>query len=372
MPSPHEIAMLVLIVALVPLACVWYFVSADVHRPPLGTFNAKDVGLIMIAVVMFPLLYLVLPVGVVATVFALTFLGIVHMTLAALLPRVSAGMLSAAVVAAPLILYWMVGGGATSLITLAASDLVVAIAIVGICNLYVQNAFRASDVVIFVLALAVYDVLATTVTGLTGRLFDRLGTLPLIPGLFWGTGPNGAGVGMGDILVLSLWALVVYKGWGFRAFWWAAALAPGFVTTIAILQLHELLPPTVPVMTAVAPVVVLQYFLFRKTWGKEATVRARRLGPQQSERSSVERFDATLSWLLFKGREGTQSVYAGSYVALADRAVVGAGGSALDAVAAARRAGVAEVEACVYIPAADRSTTGQVVLASGSPAKSLD
>ena len=53
----------VLLLSIVGLLCAWgYFRRFRISRPPLGTFGLGDVAMLLVAVVVVPFLYLIVPV----------------------------------------------------------------------------------------------------------------------------------------------------------------------------------------------------------------------------------------------------------------------------------------------------------------------
>jgi hypothetical protein len=62
-------------------AALFYFRHVRLQRPPLGVFNARDLCILLILIVVLPLLYLVLPGEVLTAFLVLTFLSALYLAL---------------------------------------------------------------------------------------------------------------------------------------------------------------------------------------------------------------------------------------------------------------------------------------------------
>jgi len=89
-------------------------------------------------------------------------------------------------------------------------------AIVGITNLWAQSGMNARNVALLAGVLAIYDVIVTSLLTQTADLFGRLFGLPLAPILAWPIGPGSEwlGIGMGDMLLATVFPLVMRKAFG--------------------------------------------------------------------------------------------------------------------------------------------------------------
>jgi hypothetical protein len=144
-------------------------------------------------------------------------------------------------------------------------------------NLWAQSGLKARHVAILGGGLAVYDVVATSVLPLMDDLIARLGGLPFAPLVAWEAGGQRLGIGLGDLLMASVFPLVMRKAFGRRAGW--MALASVLVVTAILLALLALgiVRVTLPAMVALGPLMVAQYVFW-----------ARRLGPERTTREYLE------------------------------------------------------------------------------------
>jgi hypothetical protein len=146
--------------------------------------------------------------------------------------------------------------------------------VVGITNLWVQGGMKARDTAVLGGLLALYDVIATSFLHLTDGLFDRLAGLPLAPLVAWPTGDGRwLGLGLGDLLLATLFPLVARKAFGRVAGLAAlicALVALGTLLAIVALGVARV---TIPVMVVLGPLMVLHYGYWRWRQGPERTTR---------------------------------------------------------------------------------------------------
>lgn len=261
------------------LCALAYVRRVQLERPPIGAFNARDLTVLGCFIVALPLLYLVLPAGVLTGFLVVTFMSALMI---ALRPLVSTRLLWVAI---PLLLI------ANLLVTRSLNEidgglqiywlltsLVVGIAAVGIGNLYVQGGLRLRHIAWFTLFLAAYDIFFTNVVALTPQLAISLQGRPLDPSVGFATAAYNANVGLGDMLVFCMYSVAAYQGFGRRgalvslfviAVFGAVApsvtplLVPGlFGTTAAAF---------VPVMTVFGPAAFASYLWLSRTARERST-----------------------------------------------------------------------------------------------------
>ena len=101
----------------------------------------------------------------------------------------------------------------------------------------------------------------------------RLAGIPFAPVIAWGIEPHRLVVGLGDLLLLSVLPLTMRKAFGRSAGVAAVTINLGALgATMAFLQLAYA-RATVPLMTVLGPLMVLQYAYWRRTRGQERTTR---------------------------------------------------------------------------------------------------
>jgi hypothetical protein len=340
-PSPSAVNILVvgaLIVATIAVAHL-YFRTVRIARPPVGRYNLRDVVFMMLAVVVLPPLYLKVPTWLVTVVLGMVFVAVLQFTLAPVLPRPIPLLAAASIVVADVIVAHAVGqSGSGFHVFVALNDLVIAAGVVGVCNLYVQNGMRARDVAVFGVALAVYDFVATITLPIMVEFFARVRTLPLAPILSWGQGSSSAPIGLGDVLMLTLWTLVSYKAFGKVSAWIAGCLGLTTVTVFFVLVSAGVITTGVPSMAALGPLMALHYLASRRRLGGERSVLEYRRGlageaagpPSQEEAAQLRH---SLRWI----REQGASLSGDSFVALWDGELLGTGVSPGEARRAARK-----------------------------------
>lgn len=248
-----------------------YFQRYQLTRPPIGVMTLGDVAVMIGATVIVPYLYLAVPLWLVVGFFALGVLCVLYTVgepalharwpiwlLALLLPATDVGT--------------NVHFGATSSPFLLVNDLVLTLVIVGVANLWAQSGSKARDVALLAGALAVYDVIATSFLPVTTDLFHHLAGMPLNPELVWSSGSDRLGIGLGDMLLVTVFPLVMQKAFCPRA----GRLAAGFsLTAIAVMSTAIEFSGrwvTIPLMSALGPLMIAQYCFWRWRRGPERTM----------------------------------------------------------------------------------------------------
>jgi hypothetical protein len=130
---------------------------------------------------------------------------------------------------------------------------------------------KAGHVALLAGVLTLYDLIATSLLPLTTDLLGRLAGTPFMPMVIWGTGHDRLGIGLGDLLLATVFPLVMRKAFGRAA--GLVALASTLSTLGALLTLLELrgVPATLPAMTPLGPLMVLQYVYWVRRRGPERT-----------------------------------------------------------------------------------------------------
>lgn len=247
-----------------------YFRRHQVTRPPIGVFNLGDVAVMIGAIVLVPYLYLALPLWLVAGMFASAMLSILYFTAEPVFGSRWAIWLVVLVGTDVWSNLWF---GATSVPFLIVNDAVLVLGIVGATNLWAQGGMKARDVAVLAGVLSVYDLVATSLLPLTSELLTRLAEIPLAPLVAWGSGEDRLSIGLGDLLLATVFPLVMRKAYGRSA--GIAAMAIGLGAIAALMTLLELASvyATAPVMTALGPLMVVQYGYWLQRRGGEKTTR---------------------------------------------------------------------------------------------------
>jgi hypothetical protein len=269
-----------------------YFRRYQLPRPPLGVVNLWDVGMLVGAIVVVPFLYLALPLWLATGLLAVALLSVLYTEGEPVLPHrwllwlLVLGLLGADVATAR-------HGGPASASFWIVNNAVLLLAVVGLSNLWAQGGMKARDLALLAGALTLYDLVATGWLPLSSALANRLAGAPFVPLLAWGTGQERLGIGLGDLLLATLFPLVMHKAFGPVA--GRVALASALGLLVALFGLAELLGlgGMLPTMTALGPLMVLQYFCWRRHAGAERTMWQFRQGATVSYSRTVAPAPAT-------------------------------------------------------------------------------
>ena len=268
----------------------------ELARPPLGVISLGDVAVMLVGVVVVPLLYLALPPGLVAGLLVLASLSALVPLGQAVLGRgwlawlLALGLLGADVGSA----LWL---GTTHPLFFAVNNAALVLLVVSITVLWAQSGLRARDAAVLGGALTVYDLIATSLLSLTSDLIARLASLPLAPVVAWSVGEGRwLGLGLGDLLMATVFPLVLRKAYGRRAGLAALAVGLGTIGLVLGLGVLGLLPGTFPVMVVLGPLMVGQYAGWRRRRGPERTTWQYRQA--EPGRTAVRRRAAVLSTAL--------------------------------------------------------------------------
>lgn len=268
----NDLAVLVALPAIAIVLAVLYLRHVAIDRPPVGVYTSRDIAVMITVVVLLPLLYRALPGFAVATALGLMSVLAVQLTLAPLLsgPVALGAALAAGAVDLTLVI--------THRTTPAAiwNDVLLLILVIGVTNLYVQSGIKVRDVAVLGSLLAGYDLVATTMLPVMGDLLRKTIELPFAPVFSGWTGSQPTMIGLGDVLMLTLWTLVSVKGYSRTAGWVAAGIELALTTGLALAMRFDLLTGLFPVMLVAGPLMALQYLFWRRLCGPERTTAAYR------------------------------------------------------------------------------------------------
>jgi hypothetical protein len=232
-------------------------------RPAIGVFKLVDVWVSVAIIILMHFLIVTLPLWLVVGTLGLAALVMLYNTAEPLLPSRWAAWLVALILvgvdAGALYLF-----GPASLAFFFANSTVHTVIIIGITNLWVQSGLKARDAVMFAGAIGAFDFIATAQTGLMRGVVNRLAGLPFEP--FVG------GLGFGDMLFITLFALVMLKAFGHSAGLMAIMTNLGVIVGMLVLIDVGILAPLLPMMTPLAPLMILQYLYWRQRQRVERTM----------------------------------------------------------------------------------------------------
>jgi hypothetical protein len=147
-----------------------------------------------------------------------------------------------------------------------------------VANLYVQGGMKLRYVAWLSLGLAVYDIVFATVLPLTDKLVAGYLANPLDPLLGMRFGIDNYGVGLGDLLIYSLFLTASYKAYGARAariaFGLIVVVGAGVTAFVPFLLnfLDTQLDLLVPSQAFFGPAAFLCYLWMRRRYGRERTM----------------------------------------------------------------------------------------------------
>jgi hypothetical protein len=256
-----------------------YFRRVRMDRPAVGTFNARDVVILLIFIGVLPFVYGWLPVPLVTCLLAITFASALYIGYRPLLG--SAGIW----LAIGLLFGLNIWSSNHTMGTIPGwqlwytlQSIVVGLTAIAVSNLYLQGGMKLRHVAWLALGLAFYDVLFAAYYPLTGSLIARYITHPLTPVLGMRFGEVDYAVGLGDLLVYSLFFVAAYKAYGARAAAIAASVVVvmgGFVTAFIPFLFNFTnanLDVLVPAQSLFGPVAFVTYLWMKRHYGRERTM----------------------------------------------------------------------------------------------------
>lgn len=249
-----------------------YFGRYRVKRPPLGVFNLWDVAVMIAGILLIPYLYLALPAWLLAGLLGLSALSVIYFCLEPVLPQrwliwlALVGLGLSDVIALSVF-------GPRSAVFLAVNNGVQILAAVGITNLWAQSGLKARDTAILAGALMIYDYIFTTRLPLMDDLFRQLDGLPFAPMVAWSAGQGQWGsIGLGDLLLATLFPLVMRKAYGASAGLAGLGLILAGLLGVKLAVGSGGWPASFPVMTVLGPLMAAQYGYWRWRRGPEWTM----------------------------------------------------------------------------------------------------
>jgi hypothetical protein len=128
---------------------------------------------------------------------------------------------------------------------------------------------KARDIAILGAFLTMYDLAATWLLPLMHDMLTRLAGLPFSPMVAWGVSNSQAwvGIGLGDLLLASVFPLVMLKAFGNTAGLVALFVALAAIATMMLAPIAGIFPA----MIVLGPLMVLQYLYWIRRRGSERT-----------------------------------------------------------------------------------------------------
>lgn len=260
----------------------WYFARCLLTRPPLGVINAWDVATMMGGILVAPLLYIDIPSAVATAILGIGALSLLYAVGEPLIRARWALWLTVLVLEGADI---ATGLGHTGVSAWLVNDVLIILLVIGLANLWAQGGMSARALAVLAAFLTIYDLAATSWLPLTSRLTSELGSGPFAPLVGWGLGREHLDLGLGDLVLATLFPLVMRKAFGDAA--GATALALALSTLVALMIAVRAATgagaTVIPVMAALGPAMLLHYSFWARRCGEERTTAAYRRAHANSQ-----------------------------------------------------------------------------------------
>lgn len=224
------------------LAALAFSGRVRLPRPAIGTFNGRDVLVLLAFIVTLPALYLAVPHAVLTGFLCLTFTSALYIGYRPLVPRAALWLGIAGLLGTDMAVAAVAGAGAGLWqVYWVVNSAIVMLAAAAVANLYIQGGMRLAHVGWFALGLAVYDPVFSLVFPVTNKLAGRFAGFALDPSMGFRLGPHTQNIGVGDLLVFTLFVLAAYRANGRLVAW---------VFGAAVVVFGGLVPIILPAMFA--------------------------------------------------------------------------------------------------------------------------
>jgi hypothetical protein len=266
-------------VSVISAGALAYFRHVRMERPAIGTFNTRDVVILLTFIGVLPFIYGWMPIPPVTCLLAVTFASALYIGYRSLLGPVGIwlgiGVLLGLNIWSS---HYLMGTIPGWQVWYTEQTILVGLSAIAVCNLYVQGGMKLQHVAWLSLGLAAYDVLFASYYPLTGRLIARYITHPFTPVIGMRFGEVDYAVGLGDLLVYSLFVVAAYKAYGARAATIAAGVIMvmgGFATAFLPFLFNVTnsnLDLLVPAQSLFGPAAFVAYLWMKRHYGRERTM----------------------------------------------------------------------------------------------------
>ena len=270
---------------------VYYLRRVRMERPPVGTFNGRDIVILLTFVIALPFMYGYLPYWLITCLLALTFTSALYIGYSQVIGRtrtwIGIGLLIGLNIYTSHHLLGTTLGWQMWWLEIAV---LVGLAAVSVSNLYVQGGMKLKYVAWISLVLAIYDLVFATILPLTDKLVSGYLSHPLDPLLGFRFGIDNYGVGLGDMLVYSLFVVAAYKAYGktgLRIGFGMVGFFGAFVTAAVPWIINVLdveLDLLVPSQVIFGPAAFACYLWMRRRYGPERTMAEFMASPDNAAR----------------------------------------------------------------------------------------
>jgi hypothetical protein len=277
--SLTELCVTLVCVIVISVGALAYFRRVRMDRPPIGTFNGRDIAILVVFICSLPYLYGYLPYWLITCVLGITFASALYLGYGHVIGRTAIwlgiGILFGLNWYTSKHLMGTTYGWQAYWLEL---DVMVSLGAIGVSNLYVQGGMKLKHIAVLATCLSLYDLVFTALLPFTDKLVSGYLSRPLDPLFGFRVGIDNYGVGLGDLLVYSLFLIGCYKAYGWKAARVAAVLIVligAVITSFAPFGVNILDPELdflVPTQVLFGPAVVVSYLIMRRVWGPERTM----------------------------------------------------------------------------------------------------
>jgi hypothetical protein len=266
-------------VTLVCLGGLYYFRRYRIERPPIGTFNGRDITILLTIILALPFLYAILPAWAITCFLCVTFAASLSIGYQRIMnPALFWGGFGLLVGANIYESHFMMGTVIGWQVWWLELDILVIFGAIAVSNLYIQGGMRLKHVAFFAVGLAAYDVFSTLVINVTAVLVEDFVGQPLDPTFGFRFQATNYGIGIGDLLVYALFTIACYKAYGQKAARLAIGISVGFGAAvpslcpllIALIDFRNDI--LIPSQLFFAPVAFVAYLWMRRKYGRERTM----------------------------------------------------------------------------------------------------
>jgi hypothetical protein len=266
-----QLTVVIFYIALTLWGSRYYLQHIRLPRPTIGTFNGRDVIVIMIFVVLLPYLLVAISNWARTLFLILVFTGILsfgYRSVAIRRVRIPAMII---LMGGPLVVRAIFGSGnAANVARWSITSLVVVLVVVAAANLNTQGGMLLRHATWFAIILGIYDSVFAWVFPLTQRLLDTVQLSTITPSAGMQFGDYTVVIGMGDLVVYGLYIATAYKAYGNLGSRVAAAtilLFGGFFPVlipyiVTLMSGHEM--SLMPAQVTFGPAALAGYLLLRR------------------------------------------------------------------------------------------------------------
>jgi hypothetical protein len=259
---------------------MFYLRRVRLERPAIGIFNHRDIRILFCFIIALPFVYLLLPRVALTCFLIVTFAGAISIGFRPVLSRTQLWLMIGLLIGVNIWLNrTMLGTVYGWQLAWLTTDMLVLLAATAVSNLYIQGGMRLRHVAWIALILAVYDLAFIFFVPVTNKLTEQFLGFPMDPSIGMRMGLYNASIGLGDLLVYTLFLLAAFKAYGrvagrlaFALVILFGAIAPALVPLLITDFLDSRTDLVVPAQTLFGPAAFIAYRWMRRHYGAERTM----------------------------------------------------------------------------------------------------